>query len=161
MTATATSLWLGPRLRAVLHAAGARLIPEGGAVPYDLSDTDLDLYVTQFGDTSPDARLGLRASLIFLQYLAPALVMHRLSRFTTMPIEAQDELLRRLHHHRIYVFRAMLLITHTVLQMAFYGEDRVMRYIGFHNETPGRNKHEGFLPPDLQAKARAEVPHAH
>ena len=156
------SLWLGPRLRAVLYAVGARVIPEGGAVPYDLRDTDLDRYIREVGETSPDARLGLRASLIFLQFLAPLLVMFRFARFTSLSAEVQDQLMQRLHHHRIYVFRAMLLIANTVLQMALYAEPKVMQYVGFHNEVAGRNKRDGFLPPELQAKLKpSETGHAH
>lgn len=161
MTQT-SQLWLGPRLRAVLYAVGARIIPEGGAVPYDLSDTDLDRYVREFGETSPDARLGLRAALIFIQYLAPSLVLFRFARFSALSADVQDELLTRLHHHRIYIFRSMVLIANAVLQMALYGEPKVMQFVGFHNEVAGRNKRDGFLPPELQAKlAKTEAPHAH
>lgn len=132
--------------RSTLTLVARQLLPANNPCAYDWEDIDFFTPAEQFCAASPFNRLGLWLALTFIDWLAPFLVQRKIKRFAELTSQWQWALLERLHHHHWYWVRGLFLIAHTVLQFAYYSDERVLRKLRYYNHLPDRNKADGFLP---------------
>lgn len=75
--------------------------------------------------------LGLRFSVIFIELMAPALVLRRAARFSGLSQDDRVECLTRMSKSDAYLFRQMVLLHKSVACFGWGGDARVKAGLGY------------------------------
>jgi hypothetical protein len=75
--------------------------------------------------------LGLRASIVFVEFLGPVFGLRKAARFSMLPPEQREECLARMSKHDTYFVRQMVLLHKATACMGWGADDRVRQGLGY------------------------------
>lgn len=120
-----------------LQRIGFVLIPTGNFPSLGYTDIQSENFINEFWRSAAANRMGLRFALLFVQWLSPVAMLRIPQPFSTLDAGRQYLVLERLHSSRSYLLRSIYLIINTLIQMAYYSDERVLKDLRYTNFEPG------------------------
>jgi hypothetical protein len=125
---------------AVLSAVAARILPGSERAPSGEALRVSDTIDALFADKEPDVQKGLKLSLVLLENaLSGALFGERITPFTKLSPQGQDDTLRAFRASRLAVRRSIFVGLNALVSAVYFGDPRSFSAIDY----PG--------PPDPEA----------